>query len=179
MNTVIVAGFGSFDSVVNNPASAIAAALNDCVFGNLRIVGREMPVSYARSIDVCNMWVASADAVAILGIGVALERTEVTVESTGARPDPEAREDVDGRPPPSFDATSPASVSATWDVERLAALTGANVGDDAGRYVCNAWLYQAVLRLSVPVAFLHVPPMGVESGKLLSAIHEMWGQCGR
>ena len=178
MNTVIVAGFGSFDNVVNNPSSAVAVALNGCVYGNIQIVGREMPVSYARSVDVCEMWVKSSNAVGLVGIGVALDRTEVTVERTGTRPDATAREDIDGRTPECFEPTWPDSVESTCDTTRLATLLDAAVGDDAGGYVCNAWLYQAVRRIDVPVAFIHVPPMGLDSGKLLSAIQDLWGESG-
>ena len=175
MNTVVVAGFGSFDNVVNNPSSAIAAALDGCVLGNIHVMGREMPVSYDRSIDVCEMWVRSHQAVALVGIGVAMDREEVTIERTGVRPLVDAREDVDGRSPSAADLSLPETVQSTADVEELARSMGAQVGDDAGAYVCNAWLYQAVLRFEIPVAFIHVPPMGLDSGRLLSAIESIWG----
>jgi len=175
VNTVVVAGFGSFDNVVNNPSSAIAAALDECVLGNIHVMGREMPVSYERSVDVCEMWVRANKAVALVGIGVALDRTEITIERTGVRPLVGAREDVDGRPPRAQGLSQPETVQSTADVERLAQVMEARVGDDAGTYVCNAWLYQAVLRFDIPVAFIHVPPMGLDSGKLLSAIEAIWG----
>ncbi len=175
MKTVVVAGFGSFDDVVNNPSSAIATALDECVFDGVRIFGREMPVSYARSVDVCEMWVDSNHAVGLVGIGVAMRRERVTVERTGVLPSPTAREDVDGRTPPVFPADSPKTVASSVDVHHFARMLDAEVGDDAGDYVCNAWLYQVRLRVDVPVVFVHVPPMGLDSGRLLTAIHSVWG----
>ena len=175
MKTVVVAGFGAFDDVVNNPSSAIAMALDECVLGDLRIVGREMPVSYARSVDVCEMWVHSNKATALVGIGVAMNRKNVTVERTGVRPCPSSREDIDGRGPPGFSSDAPDFVESSIDVPRLAQMLNADVGDDAGKYVCNAWLYQARLRLDVPVVFIHVPPLGLDSGRLLTAIGSIWG----
>ena len=175
MRNVVVAGFGSFDNVVNNPSSAIAVGLDGCVFGAIQVVGREMPVSYARSIDVCEMWVQSTQAVGLIGIGVAMDRTEITIERRGVRPIPDAREDVDGRRPQMEESPGPPEIFASLDVDRLAHAVGGHVGDDAGKYVCNAWLYQALLRLEIPVAFIHVPPMGLDSGKLLTAIEELWG----
>ena len=175
MKTILVAGFGSFDDVVNNPSSAIATALDGCVLGDVHIVGREMPVSYARSVDVSEMWVKTHHAVGVVGIGVAMERDRVTVERIGVRPSPSARKDIDGRPPPPFPTDSPQRVESSVDADGLARLLDAEVGDDAGAYVCNAWLYQSQLRLDVPVAFLHVPPMGMDSGRLLMAIHSIWG----
>ncbi len=175
MNTVVVAGFGSFDDVVNNPSSAIAAALDECVLDGVQIVGREMPVSYARSVDVCEMWVKANHAVGLVGIGVAMRRERVTVERTGVLPSTSAREDVDGRTPPVFPVDSPKAVASSVDVHHFARMLDAEVGDDAGDYVCNAWLYQVRLRVNVPVVFVHVPPMGLDSGRLLTAIHSVWG----
>ena len=175
MRNVVVAGFGSFDNVVNNPSSAIAVGLDRCIFGTIQVVGREMPVSYARSIDVCEMWVESTQAVGLVGIGVAMDRSEITIERKGVRPSLEAREDVDGRPPHRMDTSYPPELVAAIDVDRFANMVGGHVGDDAGQYVCNAWLYQALLRFEIPVAFIHVPPMGMDSGKLLTAIEALWG----
>ena len=176
MRNVVVAGFGSFDNVINNPSSAIAVALDGCVLGDLQVIGREMPVSYARSVDVCEMWVRSTQAVGLIGIGVAMDRTEITIERTGVRPNPGAREDVDGRSPGLMDAARcPPALLCSINVDHFADGLGGRVGDDAGGYVCNAWLYQALLRFEIPVVFIHVPPMGLDSGKLLTTIHKLWG----
>jgi pyroglutamyl-peptidase len=176
MKTVVVAGFGSFDQVINNPSASIAEALDGCMLGDIQVVGREMPVSYQRSIDVCALWLESTEAVGLVGIGVAMQRTEITVERVGTQPSPSARDDVDHRKPEPCADDSPKMVKSTVDVERLALGLGAVVGDDAGEYVCNAWLYQAVRRFDVPVAFIHVPPLGIDSGKLLSVIRDLWGE---
>ena len=175
MKTVVVAGFGSFDDVINNPSASIAEGLDGCVLGDVQVFGREMPVSYQRSVDVCSMWLEATEAVGLVGIGVAMQRTRVTVEEIGARPSDTAREDVDGRAPQILESDAPDRVKSTIDVHRFAQRLGAVVGEDSGEYVCNAWLYQAVRRFDIPVAFIHVPPLGLESGKLLSAIQELWG----
>lgn len=175
MKTVIVAGFGSFEGVIDNPSSAIAQALDGCVLNGVSIIGREMPVSYRRSVEVCRMWVESAGAVGVVGIGVAVSRSAVTVERTGVLPVGDGRCDVDGEVGPVCAAGSAPQVRATIDVDRLAELICAEVGDDAGQYVCNGWLYQAVTALKVPVGFIHVPPNGLDSGKLLVALSALWG----
>ena len=176
MKTILVAGFGSFEQVINNPSASIAEALDGCMYGDIQVVGREMPVSYQRSIDVCSMWLESTGAVGVVGIGVAIQRTEVTVERTGVQPKTDAREDIDGRTPAASELDSPKIVQSTVDVERMARSLGAIVGDEAGEYVCNAWLYQAVRRFDVPVAFIHVPPLGLDSGRLLTTIRDLWGE---
>ena len=175
MKTVLVAGFGSFGDVVNNPSSAISEALDGCVLNGVQVVGREMPVSHDRSIEVCRLIVERTGAVALIGIGVAMNRTNVTVERTGCRPTPSERLDVDHCGAPKGLAPGPERVRSTVDCDQLAQLLGADVGDDAGDYVCNSWLYQAIRTFSVDVGFIHVPPLGLDSGRLLGAIATMWG----
>ncbi len=176
MNTVVVVGFGSFGDVHNNPSAAIAEALDGCVLNGICVVGREMPVSHDRSLAVSEFLIARTDAVAVIGIGVAMERTAVTVERTGRRPTRSDCLDVDHRGAPEGLAAGPEVVQSSMDCERLANVLGAEVGDDAGAYVCNSWLYQAIRRFEIDVGFIHVPPLGLDSGRLLSAIAELWGE---
>ena len=175
MRRVLIAGFGPFNGVMDNPAAAIAEALDGCIFGGVQVVGREMPVSHRRSIEVCTMAWGSTGFTAILGIGVALQRTEVTVEGWASRPENTGKEDADGHPLPVLDAMSPDRRQATVDSARLARLLDAGLGDDAGDYVCNSWLYQAVGSFDVPVGFIHVPPDGLDTAKLLRAVGQIWG----
>ncbi len=175
MNTVLVAGFGPFDGVIDNPSAAIAEALDGCVFGGVNVVGREMPVSHRRSIEVCALAHADANAVAILGIGVALSRTTVTVEGWATRPEACGREDIDGHEAPVLTSAGPQRLRSTVDASQLARLLDADLGDDAGDYVCNSWLYQAVTAFEVPVGFIHIPPIGLDPAKLLRALGQMWG----
>ena len=175
MNTVLIAGFGPFDGVIDNPSSAMAEALDGCMFGGVTVVGREMPVSHRRSIEVCALAQADARAVAILGIGVALSRSSVTVEGWATRPEACGREDVDGHELPVLTAAGPERLEATVDSSQLAGLLAADLGDDAGDYVCNSWLYQAVTAFDVPVGFIHIPPSGMDSAKLLRTLGQMWG----
>ena len=175
MSTVLIAGFGPFDGVIDNPSAAIAEALDGCVFEGVAVVGREMPVSHRRSIEVCAMAQASVQPVAIIGIGVALSRTVVTVEDWGSRPIASGREDVDGHVAPTLELPGPDRRQSTIDAAELARLLDAELGDDAGTYVCNSWLYQAVGAFDVPVGFIHIPPNGLDPAKLLRALGRLWG----
>ena len=176
MNTVLVAGFGPFDGVVDNPSAAIAEALDGCVYGGVQVVGREMPVSFRRSIDACRMWIDGTGAVAVIGIGVALSRSEVSVEKRGQCPKGDGRLDVDHTACAPGGENEPEEVWSTVDSARLAASIGAELSEDAGTYVCNHWLYRAVQEFDIPVGFIHVPPNGLDAGALLRGIHEMWGE---
>lgn len=175
MNTVLVAGFGPFGDVVDNPSSAIALALDGCVFGGVNVVGREMPVSHRRSIAVCEMWLEQTKAVAVLGIGIAVSRDVVTVERIGRLPVDDGKLDIDHAGAPTPAANAPALLESTLDCNKMAGLLDAKLGDDAGTYVCNSWLYQGIQRFDANVGFIHVPPLGLDTGRLLHAIQQMWG----
>ncbi len=176
MNTVLVVGFGSFEGVVSNPSAAIAEALDGCIFGGVRVVGREMPVSFERSIDVCRLWIEGTSAMAVIGIGVAMSRSEVSVEKRGCCPQADGQLDVDHKTCAPVETGAPKEVQSTVDAARLAASLGAELSDDAGTYVCNHWFYRAVQDFDIPVGFIHVPPNGLDTGALLRGIHEMWGE---
>ena len=176
MISILVAGFGPFGEVVDNPASRIAEAVDGSVVDGIHVVGRVMPVSYRRSIEQVSDWVAELAPMALVGIGVAMDRSHTVVERTACRPMDKAQLDIDGEGPiPALQ--HPAQVTATIDVDALAEGLGAVVGDDAGRYVCNAWLYEAVLQLgtTTPVGFIHIPPSGLSKSRLLEAISRGWG----
>lgn len=175
MNTVIVAGFGPFEGVIDNPSAAIADALDGCIFGGVRVIGREMPVSFDRSIEVCRLWIEGTGAMALIGIGVAMSRSMVMVERRGGCPQDDGQLDVDHRSCTPGGQDAPSEVWSTIDTARLAASIGADLSDDAGTYVCNHWLYRAVQDFDIPVGFIHVPPNGLDTGALLSGIHELWG----
>ena len=52
----------------------------------------------------------------------------------------------------------------------FAGALGGVVSEDAGRYVCNAWLYRTVCALGseIPVLFLHIPPAGFADQTLVA-----------
>ena len=175
MNNVLIAGFGPFDGVIDNPSAALAEALDGCIYDGVAIVGREMPVSHRRSIEVCAMAKERTQPIAIIGIGVALSRSVVTVEGWASLPVDTGREDMDGHVTPVLTSAGSPRRQATIDSGLMAKLLEAELGDDAGDYVCNSWLYQAVDAFDVPVGFIHIPPNGLDPAKLLRAVGRLWG----
>lgn len=166
---VLVTGFGPFPGTPHNPTDALCRSVTGLRVGALELRGVVLPVSYRRGPDA-----AIADALAlgpelalVLGLGVAGARTGVWVERTARRVDA-GPIDVDGR----SDAAlfGPPEVRATLDVDRLAEALGAGVSDDAGQYVCNAWLYRVSQAVDAPVGFVHVPPAGLPLATLLAGI---------
>ena len=164
--TGLVVGFGAFREVTDNPSARLANALHGRSEGGLTIVGAELPVSYTRSIELTERLVVAHRPAFILGIGVAVSRDQPELERFGTgRCGNEP--DVDGLCRPS----SEGSLASGLPLERFAAELGCGISDDAGTYVCNGWLHQAIARFApVPVGFLHVPSRGVDPRALFAAL---------
>ncbi len=152
-------GFGPFGPVRDNPARRLALAV-DGAGDRAIIVGRPMPVSFRRAVARTLEEVAQHQPEAVLGIGVARRRASPESERyahrrTGPHPD------IDGL---SFTLHGPPRLRSTFDPAPF--LPGCGHSDDAGSYVCNAWLYQMLQQGDRPVGFLHIPPRGVEAAWL-------------
>ena len=165
---LLVTGFGPFPGVADNPTAALAQALDGAQLGPVTVVGRVLPVHWvdgpARAIATAR----AIDAAWVIGFGVAVGRAGVEVE-TRAVADLAPKPDAAGALPPRLDG--PPAVTATVDCARLAAALGARCSSDAGRYVCNAWLYQVVTALpGVGVGFVHVPAAGIAPADALAGL---------
>lgn len=170
----LVTGFGPFANVIDNPSARLALAVHDPE-GNPVIIGRSLAVSYARGPRDTEAWALGEEADLVLGIGVAMNRAAPFVERVGRRALDPAKADIDGVCLSEVADGDEAERRASLDVERLASLLGCEVSDDAGSYVCNAWLYDVLGRLGhrCAVAFLHLPPAGLDPHVLRSAIRSM------
>ncbi len=169
---VLVHGFGPFLEVGDNPAARLARAVHGCRAGGLRVTGEEMPVSYARGPAHTVARARALGVGAVVGVGVARRRAVVSVEAVGRNALDPATPDVDGVSRAFVEAGGPAERHATVPPGPLAAALGGVVSHDAGRYVCNAWLFCVVgaLGRDLPVAFVHVPPAGLPPERLLAAL---------
>jgi pyrrolidone-carboxylate peptidase len=163
MSRVVIRGFGPFLDIADNPAGRLAEALDGQVAAGRVIEGRVTDTT----------WDAGARALAeatgaelLLGIGVARGRSSAAVERFGRRALDPAIPDVRGAPAPAW--TGP-EVRACPDAEALADALGVGLSDDAGRYVCNAFLY-IVLDGKIPAFFLHIPPSGFPMPRLLDGL---------
>lgn len=173
MKTVLVTGFGSFPGVASNPTEAVARAVDGQVGPGFRVVGRVLPVAWARGPEAAIAAAREVDAALVVGLGVAMFRERVEVERV-AWCVTDGAPDVDGCCEPGL--VGPERVEATLDCARLAAALDAGLSDDPGRYVCNAWLYRVSAALDVPVGFVHVPAAGIEVDRLLRGIRALIGR---
>jgi pyroglutamyl-peptidase len=165
---VLVTGFGRFPGVTDNPSGRAAAAVHGATVRGIPVVGLVLPVRWRIGPLVAIEVARALDARLVLGLGVAAGRTAVDVETVAFRA-------IDGRPDAAGEVRDlppgPDEIRATLDVDRLAAALGARTSADAGRYVCNAWLYQVAAALADrPVGFVHVPPEGLSGETLLAGV---------
>ena len=178
MMIVLVAGFGAFLDVTDNPSARLATALDGRTAvlpdgRTLRVVGRDMPVSYRRAPDLVAAQARAIGATAVLGIGVARGRSGPMLETTGRRALDPTHADVDGVHLSDLSVlqSGPDVVATSWPVAPFVAASGFGTSEDAGSYVCNAWLWRTTQLLSDrPVGFLHIPDAGADADALMRGI---------
>jgi len=164
---ILITGFGSFPGVAVNPTEALARALDGVRFDDHEIRAAVIPVSYDRGPAEAIQLARNFGAELVIGFGVAASRSGVCVERRAVFVD-EGNPDNDGECRAM--TPGPEEVLSTLDVGGLAAALGASISEDAGRYVCNAWLYKVTDALDIPVGFVHVPAAGVAPDDVVDAL---------
>jgi pyrrolidone-carboxylate peptidase len=124
------------------------------------LVGRVLPVRYSAH-ELATTSARAIGAVAVLSIGVAAERTGVTVERW-ARSAGGERADATGQV---WSRSTGPDRRLPCDADALAQALGGDVSDDAGPYVCNALAWHLAGELGLPFAFVHVPLAGGDLGR--------------
>ena len=165
---ILVTGFGPFRNVDANPSGRVALAVHGRIAGAHEVAGMVLPVRWRVGPELAIAAARELQAEWVIGLGVATARTTVDVEAVAQRvcdPTADAAGDL------AEEAAGPERVAATVDVPLLARALGARISLDAGRYVCNAWLYQVARALpEAKVGFVHMSPAGLDPELLLAAL---------
>jgi pyroglutamyl-peptidase len=149
---VLVTGFEPFGGETENASATAVAALDG-------VVTAVLPVEYGVAGDRLLALVEKHRPDVVVCVGESAEAATVLVEAVAHNLDDARIPDNAGRQPhgvPIRDG-GPETLSPSFDVEALAAASGARVSHDAGRFVCNHVFYRALDELSVPALFVHVP----------------------
>lgn len=171
-NTLLLTYFGPFPGVPVNPTVALAEgavrALNTAR-PDLRVVARELPVSYDGSSAALRAALQEVQPDALISLGVAVGRDVVSLEQVAINLDSAGIEDNDGDQrcdepivPDGREAYF-SSLPVRASFERLrAAGESVEISYTAGTYVCNHVFYEGQritreLGLSIPAGFVHVP----------------------
>lgn len=164
---ILLTGFGPFLAVHTNPSATLVRALHGRDVEGHRIVSAVLPVSFTRGPARAVALARLLRPRLMLGFGVATGRTAAMVERVAVNR-AEGR-DVDRAQPTQLvpdggplrdDAVAPG----------LAAALALPLSDDAGLYVCNAWLYHALAAAPCPAAFVHIPSEGLPPDRVLSGL---------
>lgn len=171
-NTLLLTYFGPFPGVPVNPTVALAEgavrALNTAR-PDLRVVARELPVSYDGSSAALRAALQDVQPDALISLGVAVGRDAVSLEQVAINLDSAGIEDNDGDrrcdEPIAPDGREAyfSSLPVRASYERLrAAGEPVEISYTAGTYVCNHVFYEGQritreLGLSIPAGFVHVP----------------------
>lgn len=156
-------GFGPFGEVQANPSERLVRAFAGRQVAGHPVEVRVLPVRWRDGLDDALRGPAPS---LLLGFGVAVDRPGVQVERWGT-PVREGR-DIDHQLP--GPAPHPDPVQATVDLARLAAALDAEISDDAGTFLCNAWAHQVVSRAPCPAVFVHLPAAGLHPDRLLRGL---------
>lgn len=171
---VLVTGFGPFLEVTDNPSGRVARAVHGRVVRGVEVHGVELPVTYDGGPAAAVAHAEALDAEVVIGLGVDRRTPTVDVETRAYNLG--VGRDIEGFEPRTLEAGGPPIVHANVDAVAFATALGARVDDDAGRYVCNAWLYKVARSLQPRrrVVFVHVPAAGLDPERLLFAIGEVF-----
>ena len=172
VGTVVVTGFTPFGKHTENPSADVVRELGAApgAPSGARLVTEVLPTSFARATSRVRELVEEHEPSALLALGLAENRTVLTVERVGINLVDARIPDVDGVQPvdePVRDG-GPDAHLATIDVRAAVAAargTGieAETSSTAGLYVCNAVLYTALdaAHAASPgtvAGFVHLPP---------------------
>ncbi|MEH7457446.1 pyroglutamyl-peptidase I [Bacillus sp. JJ1127] len=169
MKTVLLTGFEPFGGEDINPAWEVAKQLNEKEFGEYKIVSKQVPTVFHKSIQILQSYIDEFEPAIIICIGQAGGRADITVERIAINIDDARIADNEGNQPVDIPVIEEGPV-AYWSTLPLKAIVKklrtegipASVSQTAGTFVCNHLFYglMHVLVKSENEArggFVHIP----------------------
>jgi len=165
---ILVTGFDPFGGEKINPALEAVRQLPDKI-GDITIAKCEIPTVFGKSTDILLSVVEKEHPDAVLCIGQAGGRPNITVERVAINCDDANIKDNEGRQPvdSKIAADGPAAYFATLPIktmvqDMLAVGIPAAVSNTAGTFVCNHIMYgilhySAQYRPHMKAGFVHIP----------------------
>ena len=176
-------GFGPFQTVVENPSSLIAQAVDGKCFGDVQVTGRQVDVSWSQAFPQVKALVDELSPDALICFGVARSsvfRLEVMARNVASNSEDAFGQHFESGSLGQIVNDAPAAFFSTLPLEFLlkelnsrrekstdrdSTQSGA-LSHDAGQYLCNYLFFRVMDELeSVPVrGFIHVPPRASVEG---------------
>ena len=182
MKKLLITGFQPFDGESVNPALEVAKGLQGKTINGYEVIAREIPVVRFEALKAVQAAIEELQPNAVITIGQAGGRPDITVERVGINIDDFRIPDNKGNQPidEPVVAGGPVAYWATLPIKKMFANVKAqgipaSVSNSAGTYVCNHLLYGLLHYLTtqgktaIPAGFIHIPylpeQMAVRSGK--------------
>lgn len=182
MKKLLITGFQPFDGESVNPALEVAKGLQGKTINGYEVIAREIPVVRFEALKAVQAAIEELQPNAIITIGQAGGRPDITVERVGINIDDFRIPDNKGNQPIDEPVVTggPVAYWATLPIKKMVANVKAqgipaSVSNSAGTYVCNHLLYGLLHYLTtqgktaIPAGFIHIPylpeQMAVRSGK--------------
>lgn len=169
MPTILLTGFEPFGGETVNPSWEAVRRLDGWECRGHRVAARLMPCVFGAALDTLERAVAETDPVALLAVGQAQSRAELSLERVAVNLDDARIPDNAGNRPVDVPvvAGGPTAYFASLPIKAIAtALRSAGIpaglSHSAGSFVCNHLFYgachlRAVRRPDLRVGFLHIP----------------------
>ena len=182
MKKLLITGFQPFDGESVNPALEVAKGLQGKTINGYEVIAREIPVVRFEALKAVQAAIEELQPNAVITIGQAGGRPDITVERVGINIDDFRIPDTKGHQPIDEPVVTggPVAYWATLPIKKMVANVKAqgipaSVSNSAGTYVCNHLLYGLLHYLTtqgktaIPAGFIHIPylpeQMAVRSGK--------------
>jgi pyroglutamyl-peptidase len=173
---ILVTGFEPFAGLSENPSADIAASLDGKEIGGRRVVGRLLPVDFARHRAALAALLQEFSPALYVGFGLASGEDMIRIERFGVNladfdiPD-NAGARLVGRP---IEPDGPAARAASLPCAEIRAALlesgiPARLSNSAGSYLCNATLYTALGLCGDEqrCGFIHLPYASEQVAELL------------
>lgn len=167
MKTVLLTGFEPFEGARVNPSWEAVSQLNERMIGGVKVVARQLPCVFGRSLEVLDQAIDELDPVLVIAVALAGGRTDISVERVAINIDDARIADNAGHQPidEPIVVSGPAAYFSTLPVKAIVAGIReagipASVSQTAGTFVCNHVMYGLLHRLrrrKARAGLIHVP----------------------
>lgn len=167
MHRMLLAGFAPFADLLENPSWQAADAVARQGVTGVELQALRMPVSFRRAPAVLRDAISQYRPDAVIALGIAIGRHQVTPEEVAVNLTDARIPDADGAQPRDMpiDVHGPATYASTLPVSQIitairATSIDAALSTSAGGYVCNNLFYrlqQMCAGTPVRSGFIHVP----------------------
>jgi pyroglutamyl-peptidase len=177
MQTILLTGFEPFGGESRNPSADAVAALSGAAVPGVRLATEILPCAYGGALPALRAAIARHRPDAVIAVGQAGGRAEISVERIAINVDDGRIADNDGvwRIDEPVVAGGPAAYFATLPIKAMvarlrAAGIPAHVSQTAGTFLCNHVFYAAchiaaTERPGLRAGFIHVPFLPEQAAK--------------